>query len=84
LERQVAKARDLFASAPTLPPSSATIPDAVEAFLRAVGPEIRKAFGASDFKADRLNGEARAQAGLDISRRRYNKLFRHLAAWSAS
>jgi hypothetical protein len=32
----------------------------------------------SDFKADRLDRGARASAGLDLSRRRYNKLFRFL------
>lgn len=40
--------------------------------------QIRKTVGASDFKKDRLNDQARLDAGLDISRRRYNKMFRFL------
>ncbi len=78
LERQVATARELFESVRSLPTEQASDPEAVEQFIRAAGEEIRKRFGSSDFKIDRLNHEARRAAGLDISRRRYNKLFRHL------
>ncbi|MCA9608422.1 MAG: hypothetical protein KC619_22600 [Myxococcales bacterium] len=77
---QVDKARILFASAYELTLEEASDPSRVEAFLRHVSPEIRKAFGASDFKADRLNRAARRAEGLSkVSRRRYNRMFRHLA-----
>lgn len=41
--------------------------------------QIHKEFGKGDFKADRLNDAARQAKGLDISRRRYNKLFRFMS-----
>ncbi len=47
--------------------------------LKKISPEIGKHFGASDFKADRLNKQQRKSAGLDLSKRKYNKLFRILA-----
>jgi hypothetical protein len=77
--RQVAKAVELFAGAEPLSGERYDEPAAVEAFIRQTGAEIRKAFGASDFKDDRLNRQAREESGLELSRRRYNKLFRHLA-----
>ena len=79
LQKQVAKAQELFSTPLSLRPEQCGSPAAVEAFIRYVSPEIRKAFGASDYKADRLSGSDREAAGLDLSRRRYNKLFRHLA-----
>lgn len=77
MQRQAAKAEQLFAALP-LSPAQCDDPAAVEAFIRRVSPDIRKAFGDNDFKADRLPSEDRRAAGLDLSRRRYNKLFRHL------
>jgi len=77
--RQVQKAGDLFARAtPLLTPEECDDPGAILAFAERIGPEIRKAFGASNFDKDRLNGEAREAAGLDLSRRQYNKRFRLL------
>ena len=78
MQRQVSKAEQLF-NAPPLPPDQCDDPAAVEAFLRQISPDIRKMFGSNDFKADRFSGKDRRAVGLDISRRRYNKLFRHLA-----
>lgn len=78
-QKQVAKAEQLFAVALPMRPDQCDDPAAVEEFIRQVSPEIRKAFGDSDFKADRLTGKDRRAAGLDLSRRRYNKLFRLLA-----
>lgn len=75
----VERARQLFTTAEALSKEACADPREVERFIRAVGAEIRKCFGASDFMGDRLNGEARAAAGLDISRRRYNRGFRLLA-----
>ncbi len=81
--RQVGKAQELFAGAYPLAPEQCDDPDLVEAFVHHVGTEIRKGYGASDFKADRMNRERRAAAGLDHSKRRYNKLFRHHARMEA-
>ena len=78
MQRQVAKAEQLF-NAPPLRPDQCDDPAAVEAFLRQISPDIRKMFGGNDFKADRLSSKDRRSVGLDLSRRRYNKLFRHLA-----
>lgn len=78
MQRQVAKAEQLFAAALPLRPDQCDDPAAVEAFIRQVSPDIKKAFGDNDFKADRLPSKDRQAAGLDMSRRRYNKLFRHL------
>lgn len=77
-ERQVRKAAELFQTARALTAEECADAERVEEFIRALGPEIRKAFGLSDFKRDRLNRAQREGAGLDISKRRYNKLFRHL------
>lgn len=78
-ERQVRKAAELFSTAYTLTAAECGDAEKVQAFIRHLGGEIRKAFGQSDFKRDRLNRRQREDAGLDLSRRRYNKLFRHLA-----
>lgn len=53
-------------------------PLAVEAFLAKVSAVIHKNPGHNNYKTDRLNREERMAAGLDISRRQYNKLFRCL------
>jgi len=76
--RQSRKARELFEAAGELKAADCADPQKVEAFIRQIGPEIRKSFGSNDFKADRLNREERKSAGLELSRRRYNKLFRLL------
>ena len=78
LQRQVTQARLLFASAQAEGTVDGDDPEAVEGFIRRLSQEIGKSFGQNDFKADRLNHQARQSAGLEISRRRYNKLFRHL------
>ena len=83
LQKQVAKAQELFTFAYPLAPENCSDMEKVESFLRHVGPEIQKAFGDNDFKTNRLNHEARTRLGLDISRRRYNKLFRHLTRMEA-
>ncbi|AKF84657.1 hypothetical protein MFUL124B02_02495 [Myxococcus fulvus 124B02] len=77
--RKVRKAVELFTHAPVLSDEDATDVEKVSAFVARLGAEIRKQFQKSDFAGDRLNKEARLSAGLEISRRRYNKLFRFLA-----
>ncbi|WP_223152158.1 hypothetical protein [Chitinophaga qingshengii] len=60
------------------PNGAVTDPQVVDTFLATVSPLIHKNPGFSSYKTDRLNREARAAAGLDLSKRRYNKLFRCL------
>jgi len=75
---QLSRAGELFNVA--IPPREQWAePVVIEAFIKKMGPEIGKRFGASDFKADRLNKQQRKAAGLDLSKRKYNKLFRVLA-----
>jgi hypothetical protein len=50
--------------------------DAVRQFLREVEGRIGKQYGRSDYKHDRLNKGQRQDAGIDLSRRQYNKRFR--------
>lgn len=45
-------------------------------YLEAAGAEIGKRSGHNDFLRDRLNQAARHAAGLELSRRQYNKRFR--------
>lgn len=78
MERQMQKAQELFSGAPTLTETDCHNPDTIEVFLRAISPQIGKTWGANDFRSDRLNHEARHDAGLDLSRRQYNKRFRIL------
>lgn len=78
-ERPLKVATEIFKTAKGRNRFSVTDPDSIERFLKQISNEVRKTFGRNDFKNDRLNTKQRKKAGLDISRRRYNKLFRHLA-----
>lgn len=78
MQRQVSKANDIFHTAYPLDPAACDDPEQVEDLIRHISDEIHKTFGRNDFKYDRLNHALRKETGLDISRRRYNKLFRHL------
>lgn len=82
-ERQVRKALELFRRTESWTAAECARPERVQAFIEELCPLIDKKFGESDFKRDRLNGEQRAARGLDMSRRRYNKLFRLLARLEA-
>lgn len=73
---QLATAATLFDAVAPVPPAAHADPAVVGDYLAAAGQTIRKAVGASDFKADRV---ARRAAGLDLSKRQYNKRFRLLA-----
>lgn len=77
--RQARKATELFASSYLLSDADCADVDKVHALVRHISREIVKTPERSDFKADRLSHAGRRQAGLDISRRRYNKLFRFLS-----
>ena len=82
-ERQVRKGLELFKTVETWSAADCAEPARIAGFIRTLGQTIKKEFGLSDFKRDRLNSEQRQQAGLDLSRRRYNKLFRFLRRFEA-
>jgi hypothetical protein len=77
-ERQVRKAVELFSTAYPMTAADCADAEKVGAFIRHISAEIGKTFGRSDFKSDRLNKLQRESAAIDLSKRRYNKLFRHL------
>jgi hypothetical protein len=56
-------------------PSGTDLKGVREYLVRAEG-TIGKTFGRSDFLADRLDRHSRKDAGLDLSKRQYNKRFR--------
>lgn len=76
--RSMRRAAMLFASAPAFDEAATSDPARIESFLRAIGEEIGKGFGANDFKVHRLNGVGREANGIELSRRRYNRQFRLL------
>ncbi|RAK65306.1 hypothetical protein [Hymenobacter edaphi] len=76
-DKQAGKAAELFRVTPD-PAARFDDPAAVETLLRELNPLIGKEFDHHHYEADRLNREARRAAGLDLSKRRYNKLFRSL------
>ncbi|MHA7633724.1 hypothetical protein [Corallococcus sp. M7] len=67
---------ELFRTARELSPAECADVEKVRALVRQLAAEIHKTPGQSDFKADRLARQARKASGLELSRRRYNKLFR--------
>ncbi|GAC1448068.1 MAG: hypothetical protein NVSMB9_30880 [Isosphaeraceae bacterium] len=73
MDRQLDVAETLFQVGDR--PSGTDIAGVGEYLVRAEG-TIAKAVGRSDFKADRLDRHSRKAAGLDLSRRQYNKRFR--------
>lgn len=81
--RQAHKAAELFETAYRLSDEDCADVEKVGNLVKQISAEIRKNFGGNSFKFDRLNGEERTKAGLEISRRRYNKLFRFLARFEA-
>ena len=74
-DRQVQKTAELFKQ---VPPAGlrCDVPADVEAFLKEVNPLLGKQVGHHNYRTDRLDRAARAAAGLDLSKRQYNKLFR--------
>jgi hypothetical protein len=83
MDCQIRTAHELFESAYPLAADQCANPEAVEAFLRAVGDEIGKVFGRSDYAGDRLSHVERQARAIDYSRRGYNKRFRLLARMEA-
>ncbi|MEV7807938.1 hypothetical protein AB0O28_33820 [Microbispora sp. NPDC088329] len=73
--RQVAVAARLFDGPAEVDPDD---PRSLLEYASAVGHSIGWTPGRSDFLADRLNREAREAAGMDLSKRQYNRRFRML------
>lgn len=83
-DRQFAKARELFAAAlPETAGDAQAQLDRLPTIVTGVAREIGAAAGHLDFRGDRLNRATRELHGLDLSRRRYNKLFRFVARLEA-
>ncbi len=75
--KQIKKAIEIFKIAPNDEIDYNRTED-IERFIQYVSPLIHKEVGKNDFVADRLNKEARKEAGLEISKRNYNKKWRLL------
>ena len=77
-ERQISKGRELFPDIEFAGGRGAELDD-TNLFIEVASPEIRMDPGHTDFVSDRLNRLARDEAGLDLSKRQYNKRFRFLS-----
>jgi hypothetical protein len=77
-ERQLSKGRELFPDIIFAGGQGGELEDA-NLFIEAASPEIRMNPEHTDFLSDRLNRLARDEAGLDLSKRQYNKRFRFLS-----
>jgi hypothetical protein len=82
-EHQVRKAQELFKTAAILTAAECADVERLGAFVAELSTEIGKAVGHSSFKYDRIDRKVREAAGLDLSKRRYNKLFRFLARFES-
>ncbi|WP_200926704.1 hypothetical protein [Sphaerimonospora mesophila] len=78
--RQVAATTRLFDHRREVDPED---PESLLEFAAAVGHEIQWAPERADFLADRLNRDARATAGIELSKRQYNRRFRMLGRIAA-
>lgn len=75
MKRQLEVAGELF-DTDAIPPERDDDAEAIKDYLITAERTIAKDFGQNDFIANRMNKSAREAAGMDISKRRYNKLFR--------
>ncbi|MEU6710165.1 hypothetical protein ABZ897_01700 [Nonomuraea sp. NPDC046802] len=78
--RQVAAADRLFGQSAEVDPDD---PESLLEYAANIGRSIRWTPARSDFLADRLNRQARDAAGMDLSKRQYNRRFRMLRRLSA-
>ena len=74
-----ASAPHLFPQIPAPSPSACDSLPAVSEFVRACGGEIHMAPGRHNFMGHRLSADLRREAGMQLSRRKYNRLFRFVA-----
>ncbi|NAS21584.1 hypothetical protein GT755_07790 [Herbidospora sp. NEAU-GS84] len=80
--RQLAATARLFEE-PSFAAAAADSPSALAAVASAAGERIGWAHDRHDFKADRLSRAERAAAGMDVSKRQYNRRFRALGRLAA-
>src|SRR5262245_33351162 len=73
MSRQLKVASELFGRTVNFTPYDV---EQIEAWIKESERIIGKTFGKNDFKRDRLPKSERKKAGIDISRRQYNKRFR--------
>ena len=73
MSRQLAVAGQLFGAKVEFAPDDV---QKIEEWIKQIEASIGKEFGHNDFKYDRLPKEERKKAGIEISRRQYNKRFR--------
>ena len=73
MSRQLKVAQELFGVSVTFAPDDVA---KIEEWIKCAEQTIGKKFGHNDFKCDRLPKAERKKAGIDISRRQYNKRFR--------
>ncbi|MDP9849551.1 hypothetical protein [Streptosporangium lutulentum] len=78
--RQVAAATRLFERSVEVDPDD---PESLLEFAATMGREIGWTPERTDFLADRLNRDAREAAGMDVSKRQYNRRFRLLRRLAA-
>ncbi|MDF2708531.1 MAG: hypothetical protein K0R62_4183 [Nonomuraea muscovyensis] len=78
--RQVAAATRLFERSAEVDPDD---PESLLEFAATMGRDIRWTPARTDFLADRLDRSARDAAGLDLSKRQYNRRFRMLRRLAA-
>lgn len=84
MQRQLRTARQLFPALTAPGDLEADQPELMGDYVALAAQTIRKPLGKSHFLEDRLHRAARKAAGLgDMSKRRYNKLFRLVARMEA-
>ncbi len=78
MRKQLNKAEELFNKSFSKDDFDFLDTKKIETYIQGLNEIIGKTVGQSDYKNDRLNSEERKKQNLGLSRRQYNKLFRHL------
>ena len=76
---QLESAARIFPTVPVINENEANDIEAVSVYLTRLNEAIGKNLNQRDFQGHRLSHEARKTAGLELSRRGYNRAFRYLA-----
>ncbi len=76
IKAQLESAERIFPDVPSLKAEDTADVEAVWAYVARLNFALGKTVGAHGFKNDRLSHKARQQAGLELSRRAYNRAFR--------
>ena len=77
-EKQVRKTEELFSAGNALSSEECLRPETVENFLKKISSDISYQIGENDFRTHRLNRDRREDAGIELSKRQYNKRWRLL------